>query len=97
MKYDDIKRKLKIKELIYEKRCRLAWILDKKTMIGFITSINIAKCNGKWGEELLYDVLKYSKCSESEIKKYFYDVIDYILPENLKVINSKKGEIIVDR
>jgi predicted membrane GTPase involved in stress response len=70
--------KLRISDLTDEKKSHLAWRLDHKTYVGYLTACRIAR--GEFGDDLLVTVFKKAGKSERSAKIHARKVVEYRLP-----------------
>lgn len=57
-----------VKDLPELNRSHLAWRLDAKTVVGYITAGHIARCSGEWGQKTLYEIFTWAGCSPHSAK-----------------------------
>lgn len=70
---------VKVKDLPEINRSHLAWWLDAKTIIGYVTAGHIARCNGEWGDKTLYEIFILGGCSPHSAKLHSKKVFDFKL------------------
>lgn len=68
---------MKVSELTEVQQGHLAWRLDHKTAVGFITSVKVARGEGDWGDKDLVEVFKWAGCSDHSAKIHARKVINF--------------------
>jgi hypothetical protein len=67
----------KIKDLSEKQRSHLAWRLDHKTICGYVTAIHIARGNGTYADQTLYEIFTSMECSPRSAKIHSKKVVDF--------------------